>query len=619
MLLERYVGAAERISALAVGDTEVAPGSDTFALRQDYSQDQHVEGQPFGTVGGMVVTLYVSTRRRIRSSRRSMRTNVDQTRGLEDPHEVEFTIDGERVCITAIGGDAAGDTSTDNASTRPKLSRSDQSTAQLKVRVPVTAGPRTGRRGLRAAVARAEHAEDCSLPQLVRLVRCDRAAAHRTLSDHRTVQSRRPGRHAEPPPDFRLPSDQRRRRVGVCATRIISTWHAARIVSRRREADMHRLLEFYQAGRRDGTFDAGIQRALQRILASPKFVFRVEARSARCALRDRLPDRATTSWRRACRSSSGAAFPTTSCSTLAARGRLHDAGRARAAGAPHAGGPAAPSAGEQFRRPVAAAAESAATRSRTNDLFPEFDDNLRQAFRARDRAVLREHHARGPQRARSADRRLHVRQRTPGQALQDSECLRQPVPARAVTDEARKGLLGQGSILTVTSNRQPHVARRPRQVDARQPARHAAAAAAGQRAAAQRKQRAARSRSRCASRWRSTGQNPVCASCHKLMDPLGFALENFDAVGAWRTRRQRAAPSMRRVVFIDGTRLDGVVSLRQALLDRPNIFVGTMTEKLLTYATGARVGDRRYARRAANCPGRRPSDDYRFASVIRLS
>jgi hypothetical protein len=80
-------------------------------------------------------------------------------------------------------------------------------------------------------------------------------------------------------------------------------------------------------------------------------------------------------------------------------------------------------------------------------------------------------------------------------------------------------------------------------------------------------------------------QNPVCASCHKLMDPLGFAMENFDAVGTWRTA-DAGTPIDATGLFIDGTPLDGVAGLRRAILSRPDVFVGTVTEKLLTYALG---------------------------------
>jgi hypothetical protein len=108
--------------------------------------------------------------------------------------------------------------------------------------------------------------------------------------------------------------------------------------------------------------------------------------------------------------------------------------------------------------------------------------------------------------------------------------------------------------------------------------------------------------------------NPACAACHKLMDPLGFALENFDAIGAWRTNDARSPidPSSQ---LADGTKVDGPVALRQALLRRPEAFVGTMTEKLLTYALGRGLEyyDRPAVRAIVSSAGR---DRYRFSSLV---
>src|SRR5215831_14346788 len=143
VLLERYVTVGGRLSALAVGDREVAPGSETFVLRQDYSQDQHVEGQPFGTVGGMLRRFTFPLDAEYQISASLMRTNVDVPRGLEDPRQVEFTLDGARVFLTSVGG--AGPVlqpgSDEARSTPTRLSRGDAVDAQLRVRIPVKAGP----------------------------------------------------------------------------------------------------------------------------------------------------------------------------------------------------------------------------------------------------------------------------------------------------------------------------------------------------------------------------------------------------------------------------------------------------------------------------------------------
>jgi hypothetical protein len=109
--------------------------------------------------------------------------------------------------------------------------------------------------------------------------------------------------------------------------------------------------------------------------------------------------------------------------------------------------------------------------------------------------------------------------------------------------------------------------------------------------------------------------SPACAGCHKVMDPLGLALENFDAVGAWRAR-DAGAPIDASGQLADGTQVDGVVALRQALLKRPEMFVGTMTEKLLTYALGRglEARDMPVVRGIVRAAAR---DDYRFSTLVR--
>jgi mono/diheme cytochrome c family protein len=609
VLLERYVGAAERLSALAVGDTAIAPGSDTYTLRQDYSQDQHVEGQPLGTVGGTVVryTFPVDAEYDLRAS--LVRTNVDQTRGLEYPHQVEFTIDGERMGIIRLGGDAAGDTSTDNASTRG-LSKSDQYDSQLKVRVPVTAGPHMV--GV-AFVLR-------GLVQNTRRMQPYRSSFDsfdatgfphiRTLSVTGPFNTRGPG---DTPSRRRIfvcrpatPSSE-----SACATRIISTLARRAYRQPASEADMNRLMEFYKAGRREGSFDTGIQLALYRIMASPKFVVRVEPDppSIPSGTAYRIGDYELASrlsfflW---------SSIPDDQLLDLAARGRLHD--RAVLA--------------KQVRRMLADPRSSALVSNFAgqwlqlrnlknsvpdNDLFPEFDDNLRQSF-ARETELLFESIMREDRSVLDlltadytfVNERLAKHYNIP--FIYGSQFRRVPV-----TDEARKGILGHGSILTITSNpdrTSPVV--RGKWVLATLLGAPPPAPPANVPPLKENSERKKPLTMREA--MEEHRQNAVCASCHKVMDPLGFALENFDAVGSWRAT-ETGGPIDASGVFIDGSRVDGVVSLRRALLDRPNVFVGTMTEKLLTYGLGRGLGPddmpavRRIVRESAQ-------DNYRFASVI---
>jgi hypothetical protein len=182
-----------------------------------------------------------------------------------------------------------------------------------------------------------------------------------------------------------------------------------------------------------------------------------------------------------------------------------------------------------------------------------------------------------------------------------------------VTDEARKGILGHGSILAVTS----HATRTSPVVRGKwilenilgspppPPLPNVPALKENEKGQKPRTMREQMAEHRA---------NPVCASCHKLMDPIGFALENFDAVGAWRSR-DAGVPIDASGELADGTRVDGVVTLRQALVRRPELFAGTMTEKLMTYALGRGVDYRDMpAVRAIMRESAR--DHYRFSSLI---
>jgi hypothetical protein len=183
----------------------------------------------------------------------------------------------------------------------------------------------------------------------------------------------------------------------------------------------------------------------------------------------------------------------------------------------------------------------------------------------------------------------------------------------AVTDEARQGLLGHGSVLAVTSHAErtsPVVRGKwilenilgttvpppPADVPALKENKE------GEKPRTMREQMA------------EHRADPVCASCHKVMDPIGFALENFDAVGAWRAR-EAGVPIDASGQLADGTKVDGVITLRRALLSRPQVFVGTMTEKLLMYAVGRGLDhhDMPAVRAVVRDAGRH---NYQFSSIV---
>jgi len=247
------------------------------------------------------------------------------------------------------------------------------------------------------------------------------------------------------------------------------------------------------------------------------------------------------------------------------------------------------------------------------EIFPEFDDNLRQAFRRESEllfeSIVREN--RDVRELLTADYTF-VNERLArhyGIPNVSGDRFRRV----AITDEARKGLLGQGGILTLTSNadRTSAVSRgkwiltnllgmAPSPPPANVPPL---------------KTNAERTRPlTMREQMEEHRANPVCASCHKLMDPLGFMLENFDAVGAWRTV-DAGAPIDASGQFLDGTQVSGVVGLRQAVLRHPEAFVGTLSEKLLMYGVGRGLEStdmpvvRKIVRDAA-------AQDYRMGSII---
>ena len=380
-------------------------------------------------------------------------------------------------------------------------------------------------------------------------------------------------------------------------------------VHRRRSAAV--LMTFYQAGRRDGHVR---HRHPARAAADPREPeVRVprRARSGRTSPPGtRLSPRATSSWRRGCRSSSGAAFRTTNCWTSAAQGKLRT--------------PAVLE--QQVRRMLAD--PNVAARSSTNfagqwlqlrnlrnvlpnsDEFPDFDDNLRQAFQRETElffdSIMRED--RSVLDLLTADytfvnERLARHYGIPN--IYGSQFRRV-----TVTDEARQGSARPGQ------HPDGHVARRPDVAGA-------CAASGFSRTSSARRRRRRRptcrrsrrtepgsSRARCASGWRSTGRIRSARAATSVMDPLGFALENFDAVGAWRTRDAGAPHRCVRAAGRRHARSTAWSTLRQALLKRPDVFVGTLTEKLLTYALGRgldyydmpAVRDDRPRRRAQRLP-----------------
>ncbi len=577
-LMERYLSASWNISRLAVGDSRIVPSTATYRARPDLSQDQHIDGLPLGTRGGMLVRHNFPLDGEYVIKVRLWRNTFDLMRGMEDPHQIEISLDGTQLRLITAGGREEFVAMAQNPGAFGAAL--DQ---RLTVRVPVKAGVHS----VSATTLLRSHAskDDLIKPFL------------RTTVDGLDITG-------DPSVDrvtIEGPFDQKgagdtasRRRIFVCrpdnaqedlpcARKILSS--IAQRAYRRpvADTDLETLLSFYQRRRNaKGNFEAGIESALQYILASPEFIFRFEPDPAGIApdAGYRVSDLALASrlsfflW---------SSIPDDQLVALGAQKKLHD-----------------PAVLEQQVRRMLADPKSDAlianfaeqwlflrnlkSVSPNLDAFPDFDDNLRESMKQETElfvnSVLRQD--RSVLDLLNADytfvnERLARHYGIPG--IYGSQFRRVHVD-----DEARRGLLGQASILTVTSYAArtspvqrgkwvltnilgtpplpppPNVPELKENGDDGKP--HS-----------------------LRERMEAHRANAVCAGCHKVMDPIGFALENFDAVGHWRTSDEGAPIDPAGTLF-NGARVDGPVALRQMLAARPEVFVGVLTEKLLTYALG---------------------------------
>ncbi len=416
-------------------------------------------------------------------------------RGLEYAHRIEYTVDGERVHLATIGG---------NVGSRRGIREADRDRrcdGGPSSRSPADQGRSArGRRRLRRGSARRRHGPAAAVSaQLVRHARLDRPAAHRDVLDLRTVQSERSGRHAEPAADLLVP---------------------ARVASGR---DAVRPAHPGVAGppRLSPDADADGSRSRVDVLRSgqARGVVRNRHPGARCSSSWRAPTSCSASSAIRTRSRPGAAYrlgdielasrlsfflwssiPDDELLDVAARGRLKD-----------------PAVREQQVRRMLADPRSHALVSNfagqwlqlrnvrtvlpNSEVFPDFDDNLREAFLRETELLFDERHARGSQRPRSAARRLHLRQRTARAALRHPEHLRQSLPPRRGRRRGQKGAARPRQHPGDHVARRAHLAGPARQVDSREPARHAAAAAARRRAGARGQEREGPDRARAA--WSS--------------------------------------------------------------------------------------------------------------------
>ncbi len=596
-LLESYVNAAEKISRLAVGGPRKSPEGLTVRVRPDLTQEERLDGFPLGTRGGAKLVHNFPLEAEYEIQIRLSRDRDEHIEGLREAHEIELTLDRERIELFTI---------------EPPSDRLDHHSADrhLRVRIPVKAGPHE----LAATFLKKPSA----------LLVTERQPYQAAFNFYRHPRSR-PAVFSitvnGPYGEASSGDTPSRRRILVCkpassdrqeecAQRILRTLMRRAYRRPVTQGDLEKSLAFFREAVADG-FETGIERALAAVLVSPEFFFRIERDPDGIAPDSayRLSDLELASrlsfflW---------SSIPDDELLDAAVRGELSN-----------------PDVRERHVRRMLADDRSGNLVSNfasqwlylrnlesiTPDmrLFTDFDDNLRQAFHRETElffeSVLRE------------DRSVIDLLRSDYTFLNQRLAKHYGIPhvygsrfRRVVldADSRRGGILRHGSILTATSyaTRTSPVIRGkwvlenvlgipPPPPPASVPAL---------------KDNTVSGSLSVRGRLAEHRANPACSGCHNLIDPVGFSLENFDAVGRWRTMESGVAIDAAGGLP-DGSEFSGVEGLEQALLQRPDVFAGTVTEKLLTFALGRGVeaydgpAVRKIVREAS-------ADDYRISSII---
>ena len=621
-LLDRYLNAAAKIARLAIGDPTIRPGFERYTTVKGnaneqtglWQTDRLGEDFSLGSRGGIAARHYFPVDGEYIFRVRLQRTFQDVIRGLNEQSQIEIRVDGVRVGQFTLGGGA--ELAAQAAADYREVKAGDMTNADdaLQVRVPLKAG-------LRTVVATLLKSNDVQPEGLgpARIPIWSREGDVPTASA--AISSLLIGG----PYNAQVPQDSPSRRLvfvcrpassveeNACATKVLST--LARRAYRRAstEEDVRVLLGFYKTARAGGNFDAGIRAALERVLVSPDFLFRIETEPANIPPGTvyRLSDVELASrlsfflW---------SSIPDDQLLDLAIRGRLRDASVLdqqvrRMLADPRARTSLVENFFEQWLqiRNVWLLTPDA------NQHFPWFDDNLRIAF-VREMKLFFD--------AQLKEDRSIVDLLTAKDTFLNEQLARHYGIAgvygthfRRVTlaDENRWGLLGKAAVLSVTSyttRTSPTIRGKwllenilaapvpppPPNVPALE------ASNTGTKPLSVREM------------LEMHRQNPVCASCHARMDPLGFSLENFDAIGQWRTTDAGARIDASGVL-LDGTRVEGPAALRRALVAQKEQFVRAVTGKLATYALGREIeyfdapAIRGIVRAAA-------ADNYRWSSAI---
>jgi cytochrome c5 len=604
-LMDAYLSAAGKISRLAIGDVS-APRQEVFEAPADTAQNHYIEGLPFGTRGGLLMKYEFPADGEYTFKVKGVTGYFQAVLGQIKGEQLEVTVDGERVKVFDWDREISNTTGNGRATQR----------------IPIKAGLHTvgvtflATNDVPGTELNKPFQRTMNTPGTIPGFQFYPHVGQVTIegpygaSGSTNTPSRRKIFVCRPATD---------REEGTCARTIISTLvkHAFRRPAT--PSDLEVLMEFYLTGRNDGgNFDQGIQSALQRILADPEFVYRGEAEPAAIAAGKayRVSDLALASrlsfflW---------SSVPDDELIDIAAQGKLKDPVVLE----------------QQVRRMLKDPKSNALINNFTGqwlsvrslkasepvvNLFPDFDDNLRDAFERETElffgSIVRED--RSILDLLNADYTFVNERLAKHYGIQNvygPQFRRVTLPTEL---DVRRGLLGKGALLTVTSNaaRTSPVARGkwflqtflgvsppdpPPNVNTTL-AERPADAAGNTKAPTMRQIMEAHH------------TNPACNTCHQIFEPIGLAMENFDAVGAWRTQDQ-GVPIDASGVLVDGTKVDGVANLREVLMRRSDTFARVVAEKLLTYALGRGVEyeDMPLVRSIVRDSG---ASKYRFSSLV---
>jgi mono/diheme cytochrome c family protein len=576
--LDQYITAARNISRQAIGRVSAKPSSREYRVPPDEDQSEHIDGLPLGTRGGTVIKHYFPADGEYRFSiRQFFFGGAGYVTKIDTPQHVILTVDDKRVFEGVFGGPQDL-----KAVDQHQATAADEMQSRFNdIRVKVKAGEhRVGVTFIQRSFAESDSPLQpiAELPEMERVPNIpgvDISGPFNVTGLSETVSRKRvfichPASAAEETP---------------CARRILANLAEQAFRRPVTDEDLHAPMQFYQAGRQSGDFDAGIESGLTAILSSTKFLFRSDPIPTQAAPGSIVPvaGLALASRLSFLLWSQG---PDQQLIDLATAGKLNDPAVLDAQVHRMLADPRSESLVTNFAFQWLNVSKMDTTEP-TPVLYPEFDRNLREGYREEIRLFL--------------DSILRAKRSVVDLLSSDQTFVNERV-ARAyripnirgdqfrpvrLTDPNRWGLLGKGAILmgTAYGNRTSPVLRGSwilENIIGAPPGSPLPGvvttlndAEPGQKVETVRE------------RMEKHRENPSCNACHGVMDPLGFALENFDVVGVWRDRDLDAdAPIDSSGRLSSGVLVKGPSDLRAALLARPDQFVQTVTEKVMTFALG---------------------------------